>query len=181
MNEVTRLVADVSEARKRFIRVVRTLNLTQASFKKEASSWTICEITEHLVHAEDIGVNGIWRALEGYNKGEPVWSGDKVHSGVAIEEIAAATWKEKEQAPDIARPRMGGTLAFWIANLRVRQGVLEELAEALHQTPLDVIVYPHPISGPLDARQRLEFLRFHIDRHLLQVNRVIADPKFSQE
>ena len=33
---------------------------------------------------------------------------------------------------------------------------------------LRVIAHAHPISGELDFHQRLEFLRYHIDRHHLQ-------------
>jgi hypothetical protein len=39
-------------------------------------------------------------------------------------------------------------------------------------------VYPHFLSGPLDARQRLEFLRFHIERHTAQVWRVRSSHGF---
>ena len=31
---------------------------------------------------------------------------------------------------------------------------------------LRVIAHAHPISGELDFHQRLEFLRYHIDRHI---------------
>ena len=38
---------------------------------------------------------------------------------------------------------------------------------------LRVIAHEHPISGELDFHQRLEFLRFHIERHHLQAKRNI--------
>ena len=43
---------------------------------------------------------------------------------------------------------------------------------------LTTIVYPHYLSGPLDGRQRLEFLRYHMERHLAQIERVRAHPNF---
>lgn len=35
------------------------------------------------------------------------------------------------------------------------------------------VIAPHVISGPLDARQRLEFIRFHMDLHRRQIEAVL--------
>jgi hypothetical protein len=74
-------------------------------------------------------------------------------------------------------------LAYWISALRAGHTVLEALGDELEQleaqgVPLEQIIYPHPISGPLDMRQRLEFLRFHLDRHAEQVKTLRAHPAF---
>jgi len=37
---------------------------------------------------------------------------------------------------------------------------------------LESVVVPHVVSGPLDARQRLEFVRFHLDLHRAQIEAV---------
>ena len=81
--------------------------------------------------------------------------------------------------PEVAAPRLGGSLTFWIHSLRSRQYVLEALAAELAGAPLQEIIYPHPISGPLDAHQRLQFLRFHLNRHREQVERVKESPSFN--
>jgi hypothetical protein len=60
------------------------------------------------------------------------------------------------------------------AALRTLRPLLSDLAAQLEGQKLDDIVFPHALSGPLDARQRLQFLRFHIDRHLGQLQRVRA-------
>jgi hypothetical protein len=40
------------------------------------------------------------------------------------------------------------------------------------------MIFPHFLSGLLDARQRPEFLRLHMDRHLAQIEATTADPAF---
>ena len=40
-----------------------------------------------------------------------------------------------------------------------------EVGEALHGLDPSLVIFPHFLSGPLVARQRLEFLRFQLDRH----------------
>jgi hypothetical protein len=56
--------------------------------------------------------------------------------------------------------------------------VLDALGTKLEGADLESIVFPHFLSGPLDARQRLEFLRFHLERHLAQIERVKGSRDF---
>ena len=172
MSELALLIDAVERARVQYLEAVAGLNHHQSVFKKELAQWSILQVTEHLVHAEDAGVNGIWRALDGYRRGEPIWQGELVHGGKSIEEVVEQTWQTKEKAPEVAEPRWGGVIGYWAASLKSRRVVLEDLSAALDGVSLEAVVYPHPISGPLDARQRLEFLRFHLDRHRGQVERL---------
>lgn len=182
MKILDRLVSDVAGARRRFLDELAGASPVQAAFRPGPSSWSMVDITEHMVRAEDAGVHGIWRALESHRRGETLWSGEAEHRGLTIEEVTARTWREKEEVPDVAAPRDGGSLSFWAATLRSRHGVLEALAEQLAEDlgdgRLEELIYPHPISGPLDVRQRLEFLRFHLDRHRRQVAELKAHADF---
>ncbi|WP_332913109.1 hypothetical protein [Algoriphagus boritolerans] len=54
------------------------------------------------------------------------------------------------------------------------QNVLEAFAQDLQENELRLQAQHHPISGALDFHQRLEFLRFHIDRHRGQVSQLIS-------
>lgn len=179
MSLVDSLVRDVAAARERYLSALGTPTPTQATFKPAADSWSLVELTEHMTLAEQVGLNGIWRALEGQRAGRPVWQGDPVHRGRSIEDVVASTWREREVVPAVAAPKWGGPLPYWMAALRGCQPVLEALSRQLGSMDLEQIVYPHPISGPLDARQRLEFLRFHLDRHAAQVARVRGEAAFS--
>ena len=172
MSELHQLIQDVDKARTRYVSCVYGLAFELSVFKPDTNAWSILDITEHLVYAEDVGVWGIWKALEAYQRGVPLWEGEHVNGGHSIEQVVGKTWKEKEIAPEVAAPRIGGVLSFWIAALEARQKILKSLAKQLEGHPLEEIIYPHPISGPLDARQRLQFLRFHIDRHREQAESI---------
>ena len=178
MDDVAQLIKEVAQARERFLASVSGLSPAQATFKPEPTRWSILEITEHLVRAEEAGVSGIWHALDGYRRGEPLWSGDPVHKGLSIRKIVSRTWQPREQVPEIAAPRWGGSLSYWVATLRSKQVVLEDLARSLYGVALEHVIYPHPISGPLDVRQRLEFLGFHLDRHRGQVEALISEREY---
>ena len=169
---VRHLIRDAAEARRRVCIEVRDLLDDAGSLKPAPDQWSIAEILEHLVLAELAGINRVWRAAASVRAGHLEWTGDPVHRGKSIETIVAETWRPKETAPDVAQPRWGGPTAFWAACLEICQVTLEALAGQLAGLDLKSVIYPHPISGPLDARQRLEFLRFHMDRHAAQVRRV---------
>jgi hypothetical protein len=181
LTEVDDLVAAVELARGEYLSLLDGLSAEQAAFTVDDAAWSIAEVTEHLVHAESGGINLIWRAADGRARGAPVWSGESPNRGLSIEEVVRRTWRERETSPDSALPRVGGPLGYWAAALRSCSGLLGELKESLHGVPLEDTIYPHVISGPLDARQRLQFLAFHLRRHRDQVAAIIGHAAFPKD
>ena len=171
---LTVLLSEVADARARYLDLVSNLTDAQSRYKPSADVWSAIDNTEHLFWAEQGGIWGMWRALQAHRDGAPFWTGEHTNRGKSIEEIVAETWQPKEKVPVIAAPRMGGSGAFWIASLESLQQPLEALSREIREDELDGVIHPHPISGPLDIRQRFSFLRFHIDRHRGQVERLFA-------
>jgi hypothetical protein len=178
-SQVRQLVESTEQSRTALLELVSGLRSDQAAFRPAEGAWSITEILEHLYLAELSGVTKIWAALERWRAGYR-WDGDLPNRGQTIEEVVAATWQPREVAPPIATPHVGGPLAAWVAGLRSLRAVLQDLAAALEGVPLGEVVFPHYLSGPLDARQRLAFLRFRIDRHRAQVERVRASADFPE-
>lgn len=168
MSTVAQLVESVEVARRSLLECLAGLTEPQATFRPADGQWNILEVVEHLYLAEVSGVSKIWAALDGVRAGR-VWSEARPNAGQPIEAVVAATWKPKEQAPPIATPHIGGPTTFWASATRSLTGVLADLGRHLEGVPLEQVVFPHYLSGPLDGRQRLEFLRFHIERHLTQI------------
>ncbi|GAB3642543.1 DinB family protein [Spirosoma arcticum] len=170
------LLQDVATARGRYVELALRLTDEQAQRKPAPDVWSAVDITEHLVWAEQGGIWGMWRAVEAQRSGRPVWAGEHTNRGRSIEAIVAETWQPKEQVPAIAAPRMGGSLAFWCASLLNLQHLLLAFSRMVREDELKTVIHPHPISGPLDIRQRFEFLRFHIDRHRRQLGGCFPNP-----
>ncbi len=178
MNKLPELIKDVERARKAFIKTASGLTPAQASFKPSEESWSVIHNTEHMVWAEMGGINGIWKTWEGIQTNKPIWTGEAIHHGLSIEEIIAKTWQPKEKVPEVAKPRWGGPIQYWITSLQNCQLLLEELGYTLAQQDLEKIIYPHIISGPLNVVQRMEFLRFHLNRHQKQIENIKVHPDF---
>jgi hypothetical protein len=143
--------------------------------RRREGEWSLQEVVEHLVLAERAGFDLIWRAAEAYRAGTPVWEGDSENEGLPIEEVIQRTWKARETAPPVATPTGEGSLGQWMAHLESCDALLGQLPAQLEGLPLRRVIYPHFLSGPLDALQRLEFIRFHMEHHLPQIERIKAE------
>ncbi len=180
MDIVQKLIRETEEAREAFLSSISKISPDFSTFKPEPDVWSVIEITEHMARAEQSGVMGMWKALDGFKNNLPVWSGEMINQGLSIEEVVSKTWQAKEKVPEIAAPSWGGSLDYWTATLRSQKYILQELGQALTGINIEEVIYPHPISGPLNIRQRLEFLRFHLYRHRDQIERLQSVTKNTQ-
>lgn len=167
------LFTTISTARSEYLQTAKLFTETQAQNKPNHDIWNAVEITEHLYWAEQGGILSIWKTLMANKKGEAIWEGEKIHKGKAMETIIAETWKEKEEVPAVAAPRLGGPIAYWMAMLGSLEQVLFNLQNIITEEDLTLMTPPHPISGPFDVGQRLEFLAFHINRHKVQLSNLL--------
>ena len=174
---VYELIDAVERSRTSLVAAVANLRADQATFKPSPNEWSIVENIEHLYLAEISGLTKIWAAAKQGRAGRP-WTEGLPHRGKSIETVIAETWKPKEIAPGLATPHIGGPLEAWISSLQSLAAVLADLGRELDGLDLEAIVFPHYLSGPLDGRQRLEFLRFHMDRHLEQIRRIQMAPEY---
>jgi len=175
MDTIQKLILDISVARRNYLDQVVQYNQDQAQWKPGSEVWNMVEITEHLFWAEQGGILGMWKSVHAIREGMMERTHESVHKDMSIEQIIERTWQPKEKVPATAAPRMGGPLTFWSASLNNLQTVLEAFGSYMRNGELRVLAHPHPISGPLDFHQRLEFLRFHIDRHRHQVRGLIIE------
>ncbi len=170
MTKVTQLINAINAARNAYLAKAKQLSEQQAQQKPSPEVWNAIEITEHLYWAEQGGILSIWKALQAKKEGKLIWEGEPIHKGKSIETIVEQTWKPKEEVPAVAAPRFRGVLAYWNSMLKSLEQPLRALGQELSEEDLTIMTPPHPISGPVDIHQRLEFLRFHIERHLEQLN-----------
>jgi hypothetical protein len=169
MNTVQKLIQDVATARALFLDTLIEVEEVKAQWKPDPEIWNVIEITEHLFWAEQGALFGMWKTLHAIREGSIDRNYESIHKNFPIQKIIDSTWQPKEKVPAVAAPRLGGTLSFWKASLASLQEVLTAFGQDLREDELRLQAHPHPISGALDFQQRIEFLRFHIDRHAAQV------------
>jgi len=173
MNQVKKLIEDVAEARLAYLKQTEQFTEQNALWKPSAEAWNVIEVTEHLYWAEHGGILGMWKTLHAIRSGQHEKTFDFKFKSLPIEVIIQRTWQDKEKVPAVAAPRMGGTLLFWKSALASLQSILDEFGKDIKEDELRIQAHPHPISGPMDFHQRLEFLTFHIRRHFDQVENLL--------
>lgn len=173
MNQVKKLITEVAAARQAYLMQAARVNEKQALWKPSSEVWNMIEITEHLYWAEHGGILGMWKTLYAIRAGQYEKTIDSQFKNLPIESIIQQTWQEKEKVPPVAAPRMGGTLVFWKNALASLQLILDAFGEDIQEDELRIQAHPHPISGPMDFHQRVEFLAFHIRRHHGQVENLL--------
>lgn len=176
MNKTDVLVEAVRVARDRVLARVQELPSAEAYSRPVEGAWSVAEIVEHLVHAEALGIAGLWKKAERLAAGgSPSHPLTPELAGRSIDEVFADLPENGVDAPDSVLPvAHGWPIGLWIARLRSNHGLLRELAPVLDRAGLEQVVLPHFVAGPLNARQRIEFLRWHLERHERQILRTVV-------
>jgi|UniRef100_UPI00404A237B hypothetical protein len=173
--EIEKLIQNVALERNLYLEQLKGISELQAQWKSIPEEWNLIEITEHLFWSEQGGIFGMWKSILAIRAGQMERTLDSKHKDMPIKQIIDLTWQVKETVPEMAAPRMGGALSFWIASLNSLQEVLQAFGEILQEDELRYQSQPHPISGALDFKQRLEFLAFHISRHREQCKKLLNE------
>jgi hypothetical protein len=169
------LLKELDCSRKSYLETIEPLSQNQAEQIISEKSWSVIKITEHLYWAEFLGIAVMEKELIEVRNGKQNISHPKFSIESTIEEIITGTWKTKEEAPRIAVPKIEGSIFFWKESFNQLQIFSKNFVNQINNDELDLYAHQHPISGPLTFRQRVEFLRFHIDRHKLQAKKNIKE------
>lgn len=137
------------------------------TWKPSAEGWSLTEVVEHLVIAEE-------RGLRGLEKERPADLGSRFGAGVKIRLLTLlAPLPFRVKAPSkgllpTGIPELG--------DLAVRWGEARcKLAGVLDAIPPETLAdrrWKHPIAGWLDAREWLAFIYAHVDHHRAQMARI---------
>jgi uncharacterized damage-inducible protein DinB len=162
-----------SEAR--ILQLVDDLSPAQWHFRETSDRWSIAEILEHLIVFENFIRTTVAQALQG--PPEP----EKKSLAATRESLVFSlpdTRSTKFTAREVARPtgRWPDTTEL-IAEFRSTRA--QTLAFAVEtQAAFRDHFYPHLVFGDLDCYQWLVLLGRHAYRHALQIEQIMADPKY---
>lgn len=166
----------INETRARLIDRMSSLSAEQESTRPNADGWTVAEIVEHLGMVErQIAKLTTLMLMKAETGGAPARE-DGLIEPVSMDHIIERSSREKYQAPETARPRGGVPVADSLALMRATRESLNDLRPRLAATNLASVRYPHPVFGPLNLYEWLIMIGFHEDRHLRQIEAMLAEP-----
>ncbi|HYO91077.1 MAG TPA: DinB family protein [Pyrinomonadaceae bacterium] len=176
---VAEIFDSIDETRARLGERLAGLSTAQENFRPAQGGWSIAEIVEHLAILESRLLGLLTMMVSKAEKAglqRSATASDFVP--VSLDEIVERSLKEKYTAPETAQPQGGVSIKDSLERLRQSRVSLRALQPRFEATDLTSARYPHPAFGPLDAYQWLVMIGVHEDRHLRQIESLMALPEY---
>lgn len=181
-HSVAEIYDSIDETRARLRERVSQLSAVQENFRPASGGWSVAEIVEHLAILEErlLGLMNVM--VSKVEKTGPQDGGAGFQfKPVTLEQFAERSRREKYTAPETAQPQGGVSINDSLERMLKSRATLHELRPRLEANDLSAARYPHPAFGPLDLYQWLVMIGFHEERHLRQIEALLASPEYQAE
>ena len=142
------------------------LSADQTTFRVGPGRWSILTVLEHVVIAEEMVLADVQRADA--TAGTAPTSPEAFHMVIKV--------LEKDIPVEVPLPELEPTGGVPLDDLIIRwENARSGLRRIFDRIPPETLTIPicrHPVAGPMDARETLEFLAVHLDHHLRQIRRI---------
>ncbi len=171
-------VSFVKKSKEELLNSIKGLSSTQLSYKTEANRWSIKECFYHILLTD----KALWHSLDSVMK-LPANPEERKDIAITDEALLKSMMDrtQKNTAPEVFQPIKASWEDVKDAASDFKSNKAHQL-KYLRSTTEDfrnrVIQFPY---GPIDAYQFLLFANAHIERHLLQIKEIKADPAFPKE
>jgi uncharacterized damage-inducible protein DinB len=196
---------DLASARAQTLRLVGMLTQRQVDFSPRPGSWSIGEVSDHLLRAEDLYRSEIQRLIELKRAGRPPYirrSFSDVNVRPAflpgallplldipftlisaflpdvVVDTLTVTPLVPVRNPDLATPQPNRNAGELRSELTESIDDTWRLLDANRDIDFRELVSQHPFTGYSNVPRILRFLAMHERRHHNQINRVKADPNY---
>ena len=169
LNAELKIRYDALEAKRQSIfTLLYGLSADQTTFRVGPGRWSILMVLEHVVIAEEMVLADIQRTGTAGPAGTAPKSPEAFHMVIKV--------LEKDIPVEVPLPELEPTGGVSLDDLIIRwEAARTGLRQALEKIPPETLtapICPHPVAGPMDARETLEFLAVHLDHHLRQIRRI---------
>ncbi len=163
------------ETQEKFLNRVSGLSDKQMSFKPHEKSWTVAEVAEHIVLSESAILSLIQSTAlkSAVNENPDVF---RVRD-IAVR-LAVTNRGQKFNAPPVVQPQSKiTTVEGLISGFKTARAANVEI---LKNTEADLRNHftDNPLIGVIDAYQWFLFLNGHTERHLAQMDEIMADKNY---
>jgi uncharacterized damage-inducible protein DinB len=163
------------KTRARLLKDVKGLSEAQLNFKADSTRWSVYQCTEHIALAESM----IWQWIQ-MTEQQPATPEKRSEVKVTLDQLMKGTLdrSQKFKAPEMLQPeaKFPDTKTALEAFLTRRDSTIAYIKTT--QDDLKDHFITHPVAGTMDLYQALVMLAAHSERHTMQIEEVMADPKF---
>lgn len=174
--DLSRRLATLDTAREAFLAPVRAMTEVQRSFHPAPDAWSVLDVTEHLVLAEE-------KSLLGMLKGPPPGTTITPIARIRMAMVRFVMRTDLRVKVPVVRvlPRGNVSLTELEARwLEARRG-LGIFLESVTEEDAGAALFRHPIGGWVSASQGVAFYASHIGHHARQVRRIQRSPGYPSQ
>ncbi|HEY0319681.1 MAG TPA: DinB family protein [Pyrinomonadaceae bacterium] len=173
-HSVSEIFDSIDETRARLRARLDSVTSAEESQRPNADRWSVAEITEHLSIIEGRVSKLFPVMLTKAEAGGLQRSPDQPFQPVTVAEMVERSKREKYVAPETATPTGTVSITDSLARLEHSREAIRALSPRLEALDLTSVTYPHPVFGMLNTYQWLIFLGAHEERHLRQIESLMA-------
>lgn len=165
--DLTNRFATLDRARFAFLQVVRAASGEQRRFRPLPGAWSLLDVTEHLVLAEEKSLLGVQK---GPRPGTRVTAA--AHARMALVRLVlVSSIRVKVPVPTVL-PEGSATLADLEARWEAARRGVAAAFEPITAADAGHARFRHPIAGWVTAAEGVGFLTGHIRHHARQLDRI---------
>lgn len=167
LSELSSRLATLDETREAFLAPIRAASDLQRSFRPAPGAWSMLDVTEHLVLAEE-------KSLLGMLKGPPPGTTITPLARVRMAMVLLVMQTDLRVKVPVARVLPTGSVALGELEARwgdARRG-LERFLEPITEAEARSARFRHPIGGWVSVGTGVTFYAAHIRHHARQVRRL---------
>lgn len=169
----------IDEVRDALCKRVEPLTEMQANFAPAAEKWPIAKLVEHLALSEELIVARIDDTLsKAETAGLFVRPAGSSINPVSLDHLKPVASAQTFTAPPRLQATGGRSIPDSIQKLQASRAALHMLRPRFEKLELSSVGFPHPVFGELNLYQWLLFGGLHEDRHLNQIEAVMASEGF---
>lgn len=178
-----RSLAEIFAAKKAALqeldRLTGSLSAAQARLHPSNGGWSIAEILEHLSLVESqllLLVTSLLRKAEARTRSDSSVPSYEISLEPHLERSRKEKFRTRENFVPIGNKKASDSLEL----LRSLENKFLDLRPRLELVDHTIARFPHWLFGPLSLGQWLAFIGLHEERHLAQIESIIASPEFKQ-
>jgi hypothetical protein len=171
--EIAEKFESLTQKRKILFQQLRELSPEMLTFKAGPDKWSVVEVIEHLVIAEQDLLQQLSTHIPASTLDPASKTPDRYQMVIKVMEQDIEVDVPDKRAEPGGQFRLEELIGNW-DDIRDR---LPEHLNAVTDEKIDDLVYRHPFGGPLSVIEALNFIEVHFDNHMRHIDRILAQEK----
>jgi len=176
--DIPSLIRQTDEERNQMIALVQHLSDEQDQYKLPRKSGPSMKIRSTSSSPKSPAPAKSGPQPQAFEKANPSGPANTPTADNPSKKSSLAPGNRKKRTAHRHAPHRRTPYPTWLGYLQLAQALLDKIEPVLTGLDPEAVLFPRFLCGPLDAAQRVDFLRFHINRHRGQILALMAEPGF---